>query len=383
MNFRFSWVGAMALTAILGSEAALNAATPGVILITTRKAQDLTYATTDALDMKGPGQASQGDVAMAALLGDNGYSSRIVMDQQITENADPYLAPASADFNPLLVIVSGSSGSADVPGTLNLNIPVMMGEHSCLGNRTFANNSSIQMYTYTVGSGSGNLVNPAAGQYMKVTAAGKTHPILAGLPLDDQDQIKIFRDAYPEENLFVPPTGKPNYEYSWTVVHDYVNNITNTDTQVLGALGSDPTKAVFAVNDIGGFLASGETNKVRLVHWLVNEDGSGGSRRMFNALTDAGRTIFVRTVKWALGDTLQPVTPIRIKDITPAGGTALNIRWDALAVKNYKILAATDVAAPEWQTIVEDIHGLDGEITRKLDISAGPQAVFMKIRATP
>ena len=104
-----------------------------MILISTRKAQDLTYGV-DAYDQKGPGQVSQGDVAMQELLGDNGYSGRLVMDAQLGDTAvnDSYLNPADTNFAPVLIVVSGSSGSADVPRTLDKGVPVMMGEHSCL-----------------------------------------------------------------------------------------------------------------------------------------------------------------------------------------------------------------------------------------------------------
>ena len=220
---------------------------------------------------------------------------------------------------------------------------------------------------------------------MKVTAEGKAHPILQGIPLDDQDRIKIFRDAYPEENANVPEGGKPNYQYSWNAID--AAGATGTDTKVLGLLDSNPAKSVFGVIEVGGKLATAtdpqETTPVRLVHWIVHAAGSGGTRRMFNALTDAGRLIFIRTVKWALGEQLQPAPSIKIKDITTTAAGATNIRWDGLATKNYKILATTDVTGASWQTVAEDIHGVDGVINRTLDIKAGPQAAFLKIAAVP
>jgi hypothetical protein len=382
MKSRFLTAGALALGVTLTSQLQTLGA-DGVILITTRANQDLSYNTTDAYDAKGPGQASQGDVAMGALLGDYGYSSRIILDRQITDMPDQYIGSVEP-FNPMMVIVSGSSGSADVPATRNLGIPVIMGEHSCIGDRANLVDKS-DLFMYFGGATSGNIVNPSAGQYMKVTAAGKAHPILQGIPLDEADRIKIFRDPYPEENAHVPPGGKPNYEYSWTAID--AAGATGTDTQVLGLLDSNPSKSVFGVLDIGGKVAIAgdpqETTPVRLVHWIVNEDGSGGSRRMFNALTETGRLIFIRTVKWALGETLTPVTEIKIKDITTSSVGQLNIKWDASALKNYKILATTDLESKNWQTIVEDIKGVDGTITRTLDITAGPMATFLRVRAVP
>ncbi len=341
-------------------------------------AQDLSIYTTDALDARGPGQASPGDVAMEELLGDNGYSSRIILDASLNVNlgGDPtlYLFPADTNLNVSLVILSGSSGSADVPQMATYGVPVMIGEHSCIGDRSIACSCNL----YTNGTSSGNLVNPAAGQYMKVLAPN--HPILQGIPLDAQGRIKIFRDPYPEENAHVPAGGKPNYEYSWTAI-DAVNAAAGT--KVLGVLDSNTNKAVFAVNDIGGLLGNSTTNTVRLVHWIVNEDGSGGSRRMFNALTEVGRLIFLRTAKWALGETLVPVQTFKILDVTSVSSGRIKISWEGSAKKNYRLLASNDLTSSNWQTVVQDIPGADGVVTRTFDVSAAPQALFMRLRALP
>lgn len=386
MKTRLLLVTLLALIAVTLSNVESKAATNGIILISTRKAQDLSYATTDAYDQKGPGQASQGDVAMAALLGDNGYSSRIIVDAQLNDllggTPDLYFQPSDANMTPMLIIASGSSGSTDVPGTLTKGVAVMMGEHSCIGDRS--NLTASDLYLYYGGSTSGNITDtatPPAGQYMKVTAAGKAHPILQGIPLDSQDRIKIFRDPYPEENAHIPTGGKKNYQYSWTAI-DAIG-ATNTDTKVLGLLDSNTNKSVFGVIDIGGKLSNGSTANSRLVHWLVNEDGSGGARRMFNALTDIGRVIFLRTVKWAVGETLTPYKTFKIIDVTPAGTAAIKIRWEGSATKNYALLASDDIINPKWQTVVEDIHGMDGVVTRTFNIAAGPQTLFMKVRSLP
>src|SRR6266568_707518 len=135
MKNRFIWASALALGITGSSQVEVLAQANGMILISTRKGQDLSYTTTDALDQKGPGQASQGDVAMAELLGDNGYSSRIVLDASLATDPSPYLTPANPDFNANLVILSGSSGSTDVPGMQTAGIPIMIGEHSCIGDR--------------------------------------------------------------------------------------------------------------------------------------------------------------------------------------------------------------------------------------------------------
>jgi hypothetical protein len=391
MKSRFTWGSAVALMLTVTSPFVTLGATNGVILISTRKAQDLTYGTTDAYDQKGPGQVSQGDVAMQELLGDNGYSCRLIMDAQLGDPAvkDNYLMPVDTNFAPVLIIVSGSSGSADVPRTLDKGLPVMMGEHSCLGDRANLADTS-DLFMYSGGTTSGNITDtsaPPGGQYMKVTAVGKSHPILQGIPLDSQDRIKIFRDPYPEENAHVPLTGKKNYEYSWTAID--AAGADGTGTKVLGLLDSNTNKSVFAVNDIGGLLALNpslgyqDTNSVRLVHWIVNEDGSGGSRRMFSALTETGRLIFLRTVKWALGEALTPVKTFKIIDVTSISSGTIQISWEGSATKNYRLLANNDLTTSDWRTVVEDIHGTNAVVTRRFDISAGPPTLFMRIRALP
>src|SRR5438552_1133587 len=159
MKPRFIWVSALALVLTVTSQFVTLGATNGVILISTRKAQDLTYGV-DAYDQKGPGQVSQGDVAMQELLGDNGYSGRLVMDAQLGDTAvnDSYLNPADTNFAPVLIIVSGSSGSADVPRTLDKGVPVMMGEHSCLADQAnFVDTSDLFMYSG--GTTSGNITD--------------------------------------------------------------------------------------------------------------------------------------------------------------------------------------------------------------------------------
>ena len=376
IRHRFSLATIVALAITIASPLKTTGATNGMILISTRKSQDLSINTTDALDQKGPGQASQGDVAMAELLGDNGYSSRIVLDASLNSNIggdpEPYLHPTDATFNATLVILSGSSGSADVPQMADKGIPVMIGEHSCIGDRAIF----CSCFMYINGATSGNIVNPGAGQYMKVLASN--HPILQGIPLDPQGRVKIFRDPYPEENAHVPTGGKPNYEYSWTAI-DAAGAAKGTT--VLGLLDSNTNKAVFAVNDIGGLLGNGTTNSVRLIHWIVNEDGSGGSRRMFNALTEIGRVIFVRTVKWALGDALQPYQGLGIIDVSQVGNASIKLSWQGSARNNYRIQGTTDLA--NWQTVVDDIPGTNGVVARTLNIAAGPKVAFLRIRALP
>ena len=101
------------------------------------------------------------------------------------------------------------------------------------------------------------------------------------------------------------------------------------------------------------------------MHLFINENGSGGSRRVFNALTDLGRILFVRAAKWAMGEELEPYKAFKILDITPAGTQAMKLSWEGSPLHNYKIQASDDLAT--WSTVIEDVAGVDGVATRTLD----------------
>ena len=387
MKNKFLWASILTLAITTTSQLETMAATNGMVVITTRLAQDLSWASTDLNNIKGPGQVSPGDAEMAAVLGYNGYSSRYIIDAELNPNktnqvtllpgdANFYLyPPADANFNASLVILSGSSGSADVPPVATNGVPVMIGEHSCIRDRVLA----WSCYMYVNGSQSTDIRDTAgAGKYMIVVATN--HPIMQGIPLDAQGRVKIFRDVYPEENSHVPPTGKPNYEYAWTT-----QNASNAapGTVVLGLLDGNTNKSVLAVNDIGGLLGNGTTNGVRLVHWLVNEQGSGGSRRCFNSLTEMGRLIFIRSVRWALGEPLTPVQTFKVIDVTAVSKGVVRLRWQGSALKHYQLIANADLNTSNWKTVVDDIPGADGIVSRTFDVSAAPQTLFMRIRAMP
>src|SRR5919108_718955 len=103
-----------------------------------------------------------------------------------------FLNPVDTNFAISLIIMSGSGGSADTPPPPP-GIPLMMGEHVCLGDRT-DRQGSIFMYSNGTQSSDPN-EGTGASKYMKVTATN--HPILQGIPLDAQSRVKIFREAYP------------------------------------------------------------------------------------------------------------------------------------------------------------------------------------------
>lgn len=389
MKYQFSWVSALTLAMTLTPQVETIGATNGVIFISTRAPQDTQFGTEYYTDEKGPGMATLGDVAMASLLHDNGYTCRLILDRLLGAGAaaigqDPatFLVTVLPDFSPKLIIMSGSGASADTPPPPP-GVPVMMGEHVCLGNNA-ARPGSIYMYNGT-DSNDPNQTTGAGGanRYMKVLAPN--HPIMQGIPLDAQGRVKIFREPYPEEDSHVPPGGKSNYEYRWCT-----QNFTNAApcTTVLGVLAGDTTadgtnRVCFAVADTGKLNAKGEVVTNRLVHMFMNEQGSGGPRRVFNALTEIGRVLFVRSAKWAMGETLQPYPGFKILDVTATSSSTVRISWEGTVKKNYSLLANDDLKSANWRTVVEDIRGVDGVVTRTFDISAGPQALFMKIRAVP
>lgn len=372
------WTGACAL-AVAASTAVQ--ALGGVVLISTRYQQDTQGGTEYYTDEKGPGMATPGDIAMGSLLADNGYTFRIVLDRLLGPNAsafgqDPatFLIPVNTNMNPMLAIMSGSGASADTPPPPE-GVAIMMGEHVCLGANA-GRVGSIYMYKGTSSTDPNESSTPPATKYMKVMAPD--HPIMKGIPLDPQGRVRIFRDAYPEEMAHKPEGGKNNYEYRWCTQ-------TTADaapgTTVLGVLDGDEAKSCLAVAEVGGMLGNDATATVRLVHMFLNENGSGGSRRVFLALTDMGRALFLRAAQWAMGEELQPYKSFKILDITPTGAQAVKLSWEGSPFHNYKIQASDDLET--WSTVVEDVAGVDGVAARTLDISAAPSTLFLRVGAMP
>jgi hypothetical protein len=438
MKNRFVWAGALALAVAVTSQLELKAGiftnsdgiiiTNGTIIITTRTANDNfffgTYASSsiwDGDDPRGPGN-TPGDAAMAILLQDHGYSVRIVpekalswVDKSGNPQMDHYLNPNNpllyytgqsgpspvgqnnVQWSAALVIMSGSGSGADMV-TVNTNgIPIIAGEHGVLGD---ASNTSgppgghAELFLYAnKNNNSANWSPTTAGYspYMKVLLPN--HPIMQGIPLDAQGRVKIIRSPYPSEGAFVPPGGLTNYPPSWTTVDIGEGKaVPTTGLQIIGVLDTATNRAVFATLEKGSVFST-DTNDPdspwngyttapsRLVHFFVNENGSGNSRRAFNTLTDIGKVIFVRTCKWAMGETLQPYQGLGIIDITPAGNQQVKLSWQGSDKNNYRIIGTTDFA--NWQTISDDIPGAKGIVARTLNIAAGPRAVYMQVAALP
>jgi hypothetical protein len=424
MKHRFVWASAVALAATITSQAETPAITNGVVIITTRSAQDAYWRQQsssglwDGDDYKGPGIFSPGDAAMGILLQDNGYVTRMVPEKVLTcdaQSGEPTLDWNGDFVNPLtyyqggggptastttnvlwsamLVIVSGSGSSADMPPPNTNGIPIIMGEHSCLGNNAPRDHSQLFLYGNKTSANLGLANNP--GLYMKVMAPN--HPIMQGIPLDANGRVKIFRDPYPEENLHIDvapnPAGKPNYEISWTAVDcSETKSVPAPGLNIIGVLDSNPNQVVFAVMEAGAQLAENTddlsqwsgltTAPARLVHFFVNEGGSGNSRRAFNALTVWGRIIFVRTCKWAMGETLQPYQGLGIIDVSQVGLSRIKLAWQGSIDKNYSIDGTTDFV--NWQPVVDSIvGGVSGTVSRTLEISGGPQAAYLRVAAVP
>ena len=359
------------------------------------------------------------------MLGDYGYTVRVVPEKLLTYNGANGLGvnfdPDSNPNNPIpyytggagptggstsnvlwsamLVIVSGSGGAADMPPPNTNGVPIIMGDHSCLGDSTTtppADHSEIFLYSNKSSGNSGLTggggVSGAPGLYMRVV--NPTHPIMQGIPLDAQGRVKMWRDPYPEENLHNNPGGKVNYEISWTCVDiNPTKSVPAPGLNIIGTLDFPNTnQVVFAVMEAGGGLAntgdatspwSGYTiAPSRLVHYFVNENGSGNIRRSFNALSALGRVIFVRTCKWAMGETLAPFQGLGIIDVGQVSPSNIKLSWSKLSDKNYRIDGTTDFV--NWVPIVDSITNPAGSIvSRTLNIASAPQAVYMRVAALP
>ena len=216
MKQKIVWMSALALAvaATTGVQALA-----GVVLISTRYQQDTGDGNTEYYtDEKGPGMSTPGDAAMGAALGDYGYSFRLVLDRLLgalsaNYGQDPatFLVTANPDMAPMLAIMSGSGASNDTPPP-PAGVPVMMGEHVCLGNNA-AKPGSLFLYNGTSSSDPNSGSSPLPSLYMKVIAPD--HAIMKGFPLDAQGRVKIFRSPYPEEDLHIPTGGNKNYEFRW------------------------------------------------------------------------------------------------------------------------------------------------------------------------
>ena len=409
--------------------------TNGTIIVTTRAAGDghffLQSSSTidDMDDNRGPGY-SPGDSAMCELLQDNGYTTKLVPDKALSYNNFPVVngnpcldvfgnpenpqlyynghsGPAnSASFNDLLsamlVVMSGSGSSSDAIQPNTNGVPIVIGESVILGASDFAVpacHGEHFLYSHRV---SNNKVNPTTdGLYMQVMDTN--HPIMQGIPLDSQGRVQIFRSPYPNENAHVlTPGGLPNYQISWCYADiSSGNSVPAPGLHILGVLANTASTintnfVVFAVMEQGGVLADTTQDPLspwfnytnapnRMVHFFVNEQGGGNTRRSFNALTAYGRILFVRACQWAMGETLTPFQGLGIIDISLVGPSTIRLGWTGSSQSNYRIDGTPTLVSPNWVPIVDSIpnNGNGVRVTRTLNIASAPQAVFMRVAAYP
>jgi len=115
--------GAFLLAAMLMSQISALGVTNGTIIVLTRDHQDISWNGRDGdpCDMwnyKGAGQTSQGDDAISALLGDYGYSVRMLVCAEMWEglvnpflsappDVNAYLHPVNPLFDCALIVQSG------------------------------------------------------------------------------------------------------------------------------------------------------------------------------------------------------------------------------------------------------------------------------------
>jgi hypothetical protein len=459
MKNRFVWGSAVALAVTLTSQMETKATnftningvviTNGVIFVTTRSGSDGWFHTQssstvwDADDPRGPGFYSPGDVKMCEILMDYGYSTRVLPEKALSLKSlglagptvywdglpfgptptDPvgfYYeggipngngisgggTPPNNYYSAVLIIVSGSGGSADMPLVNTNGIPIIMGEHSCLGtNRANSSNERSEIYLYANKNSNNDTATNSANLYMKVV--NPSHPIMQGIPLDALGRVKMYRDPYPEELAHGPraegiAVGKLNYEVSWNWVDTSAGkSIPAPGLDIIGRMDSNPDKVVFATMEAGGTLASSvddtghpwfgrTTAPSRLVQLFVCEGGNGSSRRAFNCLSDIGKVIFIRTCKWAMGETLTPYVPLGVIQTSMVSPNKIKLEWTGSSKKNYTVLGTANLLGrsdfSNWQTVVQDIPGVDpgvGTTSVKLDISNAPQYAYFRVMPTP
>lgn len=354
----------------------------GSVLVLTRSQQDLTWSIVERDDIRGPGQATPGDVALMSLLEDNGYTGLMEIESELNPNRiNPYhgdagsqiryLFPEDPNFNVKLVVMTGSGDAVNYPSLSDFEVGVMCGESGILGNQ--AVDGALHMYNNTFSTPEA----ATAGKYMKVL--NPNHPIMQGIPLDADGRVKIVRESYPEENAHVPEDGWQNYSFFWCLAKA---SDAGPGVNVLGVLDSDPDWAALAIADVGAELSNAAHAGSRLVHLPWTERiPANNVGRSFNCMTELGQVIFLRAAKWAMGETLEPYQPVGNVTVTVTAPGQIQLSWQAKADRNYRILGSADITAHPgtWEVIVEDIPGVDGIQTRKLNISGAVATAFLRV----
>ncbi len=438
MKNRIVWTGALALLFGALSQVDTRAAftnssgvviTNGTIIVTTRAAGDghffLQSSSTicDMDDNRGSG-CSPGDVAMCELLQDNGYTTKLLPDKALSWNSyqvangipcqdvygdpeDPQLyyggAPgptytslsSNVFLSPMLVVISGSGSSSDAIQPNTNGIPIVIGENAIIGSSDAgvpAGHGEHFLYSNRTAGNATTL----GGSNLLMKVIDPNHPIMQGIPLDANGCVKILRDPYPNENAHVlSPGGLPNYQISTTYADITPGkSVPAPGLHIIGVSAANTNWVIFAVMDIGGVLGDTTqdsyspwynytTSPCRMVHFFVNEQGSGNSRRCFNALSAWGRVLFLRACQWAMSENLTPYQSLGIIDVSQAGTSQIRLGWTGSKNNNYRIDGTTDFV--NWLPIVDSItnNGDGAQITRTLNFAAAPSAVYMRVAHLP
>ena len=445
MKNRFVWAGALALAIGATSQVATHAAytnsngiviTNGTIIVTTRAAGDGHFyaqssSTIDDMDDNRGSGCSPGDVAMCELLQDNGYSTKLLPDKALCWSISPwgtgpclnvkgdpndpslyyngFSGPANtAAYNellsPMLVVVSGSGSSSDLPYPNTNGIPIVCGEHSAFGSGDAGvpSNSHAELFFYSnYGANHGNMAN-TGGDYLKMKIVDPNHPIMKGIPLDANGCVKIYRDPYPNENAHVlAPIGAAggglaNYQIStaWVDISDG-KCVPAPGLHVIGVSAANTNYVIFAVIERGGELGPTTDDQspwfgytaapARQVQFWVCEQGSGNARRCFNASSVWGRILFVRACQWAMEENLQPYQGMGIIDVGLVSPSTIRVGWTGSKNYNYRIYGTTSLANPNWAPVVDSIvnNGDGVRVTRTLNIASAPQPTFLRVATLP
>ena len=370
---------------------------------------------------------------MCELLQDNGYSTKLLPDKALNQfrypvdSLLPCLNVYGNAFDPqcyfdgrpgpanlasgtnvllsaMLEVISGSGSSSDAIQPNTNGVPIVCGESAILGDSTIGTWPSGHGELFLYGNKTTGNVTTLGGDYQYMKVLLPNHPIMQGIPLvasttdTNRTYVKIIRDPYPNENAHVlTPGGLPNYQVS-TCYADISagKSVPAPGLQILGVLAANTNYSIFAVMDQGGALADTTEDygspwvnytvaPARIVHFFVNEQGSGNARRSFNALSVWGRILFVRACKWAMEENLQPYQSLGIIDVGMVSPGSIKLSWTGSSQSNYRIYGATSIVNPNWIPVVDSITNKgDGvTVTRTLNIASAPQMAFLRIGTLP
>ena len=75
---------------------------------------------------------------------------------------------------------------------------------------------------------------------------------------------------------------------------------------------------------------------------------------------------------------MEPYQSFKVIDVGLTGPGKIKLSWQRAADKNYRIDGTTDLVT--WQPLVDSIvGGVNGPLSRTMDISAVPQTLYMRV----